>query len=96
MDPAALVRALQQFATRRGPLPLRRVLLQPGDVPARRRLLGPFLPAALELLTAAQHQDGSWDLESIEEDREFGNVYTTSLACLALEVPYQMLPIYQR
>jgi hypothetical protein len=55
-----------------------------------------FFPPLLRVLTAAQHQDGSWDPESIEEDREFGNVYTTSMALLALEVPYQILPIYQR
>ena len=55
-----------------------------------------FFPPLLRVLTAAQHPDGSWDPESIEEDREFGNVYTTSMALLALEVPYQMLPIYQR
>jgi hypothetical protein len=55
-----------------------------------------FFPPLLRVLTAAQRQDGSWDFESIPEDRDFGNVYTTSLAVLALEVPYQMLPIYQR
>jgi hypothetical protein len=55
-----------------------------------------FFPPLLKVLTAAQRQDGSWDFESIPEDRVFGNVYTTSLAVLALEVPYQMLPIYQR
>ena len=55
-----------------------------------------FFPPLLRILAAAQHQDGSWDPESIEEDREFGSVYTTSLAVLTLEVPYQILPIYQR
>jgi len=55
-----------------------------------------FFPPLLRVLAAAQHSDGSWDPESIPEDREFGNVYTTSLAVLTLEVPYQILPIYQR
>jgi hypothetical protein len=55
-----------------------------------------FFPPLLNVLAAAQHQDGSWDPESIEEDREFGSVYTTALAVLTLEVPYQILPIYQR
>jgi hypothetical protein len=55
-----------------------------------------FFPPLLKVLAAAQHPDGSWDPESIQEDREFGNVYTTSLAVLTLEVPYQILPIYQR
>jgi hypothetical protein len=55
-----------------------------------------FFPSLLRVLGAAQHQDGSWDPESIQEDQEFGSVYTTSLAVLTLEVPYQILPIYQR
>lgn len=55
-----------------------------------------FFPPLLRVLTEAQHQDGSWDVESVQEDQGFGNVYTTSLAVLALAAPYQILPIYQR
>ena len=55
-----------------------------------------FFPPLLRVLAEAQHQDGSWDVESVQEDQGFGNVYTTSLAVLALAAPYQILPIYQR
>jgi hypothetical protein len=41
-----------------------------------------------------QHVDGRWDAES--HDPEFGNVYSSALAVLALATPRQILPIYQR
>lgn len=55
-----------------------------------------FFPRLLKVMAEAQHSDGSWDLECVEEDRGFGQCYTTSLAILALATPYQLLPIYQR
>jgi hypothetical protein len=55
-----------------------------------------FFPPLLKTLADAQHADGSWDPESGDDDSMYGNVYTTSLAVLALATPYQILPIYQR
>jgi hypothetical protein len=55
-----------------------------------------FFPPLLKALAKAQHLDGSWDPESGDDDAIWGNVYTTSLAVLALATPYQILPIYQR
>jgi hypothetical protein len=55
-----------------------------------------FFPPLLKALEEAQHNDGSWDAESGDDDAMYGNVYTTSLAVLSLATPYQMLPIYQR
>ena len=58
-----------------------------------------FFPGLLRVLAAAQHPDGSWDLETnngYKGDRKYGNVYTTALAVLSLATPYQLLPIYQR
>jgi hypothetical protein len=55
-----------------------------------------FFPPLLEVLADAQHEDGSWDPESGDDDSEYGKAYTTSLAVLALAPPYQILPIYQR
>ena len=55
-----------------------------------------FFPSLLAVLAEAQNADGSWAKESVGEDGEFGNAYTTSLAVLALSPPYQILPIYQR
>ena len=55
------------------------------------------LTAALVVLAVAVTilADGSWDAES-NRDGQFGNVYTTALAVLALTPPYQLLPIHQR
>ncbi len=55
-----------------------------------------FFPPLLDVLTRAQHADGSWDKEEAADDGQYGTVYTTSLAILALTPPYQILPIYQR
>jgi hypothetical protein len=55
-----------------------------------------FYPPLALTLVANQAPDGSWQRESAENDRMFGNCYTTSLAILALTPPYQLLPIYQR
>ncbi len=46
-------------------------------------------------LIQEQDDDGSWKLARGAE-RNFGPVYATSFAILALTPPYQLLPIYQR
>jgi hypothetical protein len=55
-----------------------------------------FFPPLLDVLTNAQHADGSWDKEAAADDEQYGTAYTTALAVLALTPPYQILPIYQR
>ncbi len=55
-----------------------------------------FYPDLLETLSASQQPDGSWPLDPHRQDRQFGHVYTTALAVLALSPPYQLLPIFQR
>lgn len=54
-----------------------------------------FYPPLMRTLVAHQNRDGSWEPEG-QKDAEFGNVYTSALAILALAPPYQLLPIYQR
>lgn len=49
----------------------------------------------IPLLLNLQAEDGSWSGRQGQE-RNFGTVYATSLAVLALSVEYQYLPIYQR
>ncbi|MCA8986237.1 MAG: terpene cyclase/mutase family protein [Planctomycetaceae bacterium] len=46
-------------------------------------------------LLEKQQADGSWVSENASERRQ-GNVYSTSLAVLALAIEYRYLPIYQR
>ena len=48
-----------------------------------------------EMLLEKQASDGSWQAENGEE-RNAGNVYSTSLAVLSLSVKYHYLPIYQK
>lgn len=55
-----------------------------------------FFHKLLKTLSDAQHADGSWDTERAARDGEFGNLYTSALAVLALATPYQILPVYQR
>jgi hypothetical protein len=55
-----------------------------------------FFPRLLQVLADAQRADGSWDIEALDADGNFGNSYTTALSVLALTTPYQILPIYQR
>ena len=55
-----------------------------------------FFPRLLTVLAEAQHADGSWDIESLDAEANFGNIYTTALCVLSLTPPYQILPIYQR
>ena len=54
-----------------------------------------FFPDFMTVFTANQHEDGSWDAESTDDD-VYGNSYTTALSVLSLATPYQLLPIYQR
>jgi hypothetical protein len=54
-----------------------------------------FYPRLARTLVRHQRPDGSWDAEA-NNDRQFGNIYTTALTILALTPPYQILPIYQR
>jgi hypothetical protein len=47
-------------------------------------------------MVARQKANGSWEAESLERDRAFGNSYTTALSVLALGAPNQFLPVFQR
>jgi hypothetical protein len=51
-------------------------------------------PTIRQSLLAKQQADGSWHAETIEQ--QGGEAYGTSMAILALTVPYRYLPIYQR
>ena len=53
-----------------------------------------FYPPVVETLLANQRPDGDWPAETY--DAHYGNCYTTSLCVLALSVPNQILPIFQR
>jgi len=53
-----------------------------------------FFPPVVETLLANQQDDGSWPPEKY--DKRYGNCYSTSLCVLALSVPDQLLPIFQR
>jgi len=55
-----------------------------------------FYPGLLRVLSENQHSDGSWDPEQFHGEAEYGEVYTTALAVLALSPPYQMLETYKR
>jgi hypothetical protein len=55
-----------------------------------------FYPGLLHVLALNQHTDGSWEAESFAGDSEYGEVYSTALAILALSPPYEMLRTYQR
>jgi hypothetical protein len=56
-----------------------------------------FYPPLVRTLVAHQSADGSWAPEAIPGGAEqYGNAYTTALAVLALSVPDQLLPIFQR
>lgn len=52
-------------------------------------------PDLFEPLLQSQQADGSWRAENGNE-RNFGTVYPTAMAVLALTVEYGYLPIYQR
>jgi len=53
-----------------------------------------YFPPLLKTLAANQQPDGSWQPSHTFE--RFGKPYTVALTVLALSLPYEMLPIYQR
>lgn len=53
-----------------------------------------FFPPLVNALLKNQKSDGSWPPE--QRDQQFGNCYSTALSVLALSVPDQILPIFQR
>ena len=55
-----------------------------------------FYPGASRTLLDNQFPNGSWPADANMNDGKFGNAYTTALAILALSVPNQLLPIFQR
>ena len=44
-------------------------------------------------LTAEQRRDGSW---YGDDSSDYGQIYSTAIACLILQMPYQRLPAFQR
>lgn len=48
-----------------------------------------YFPKARDNLLKQQQPDGAWQAE-------VGHVFSTSLACILLQLPYKYLPIYQR
>ncbi len=55
-----------------------------------------FFPRTVRAVLAHQQPDGSWEAESFQRDRKYGNCYTTAMVILALGAPNQFLPIFQR
>jgi hypothetical protein len=55
-----------------------------------------FFPRTVASLLAHQQSDGSWEAESLQRDRPFGNSYTTALVVLSLGASNQILPVFQR
>ena len=55
-----------------------------------------FFPRTVRAVLAHQQSDGSWDAERYQNDRRYGNSYTTALVLLAVGAPNQLLPIFQR
>ena len=56
-----------------------------------------FYPPFANTLVANQQRNGSWPRDRINpQHARLGEIYTTSLAVMALCVPGQLLPIYQR
>ena len=55
-----------------------------------------IFPPLVEALLNVQDADGAFRLEPKQDDAQFGRVYTTSMAVLALTPAYQLLPVYQR
>jgi len=53
-----------------------------------------FFPPLVNILLANQQADGSWPPE--QSVPQYGSCYSTSLCILAMSVPNQMLPIFQR
>lgn len=55
-----------------------------------------FFPPLVKALLANQQPDGSWPIESHQEDWKYGNAYSTALVLLSLGAPNQLLPVFQR
>ena len=55
-----------------------------------------FFPRTVAAVLAHQQANGSWNAESDQRDRRYGNSYTTALVVLSLGAPNQLLPIFQR
>jgi hypothetical protein len=55
-----------------------------------------FFPRTVNVLLRNQQADGSWDAQSSDGDRAFGNSYSTAMVVLSLGAPNQLLPIFQR
>lgn len=55
-----------------------------------------FFPRTVRAVLAHQLPDGSWEAERFQEDRSYGNSYSTALVVLSLGAPNQLLPIFQR
>lgn len=55
-----------------------------------------FFPRTARAVLAHQQSDGSWEAEQFQEDRSYGNSYSTALVVLSLGAPNQLLPIFQR
>ena len=55
-----------------------------------------LFPPLANVLLNSQMPDGSWQIETGNEESRFGNVYTTAMAVLTLTPAYQLLPVYQR
>jgi hypothetical protein len=55
-----------------------------------------FFPPTVRVVLQGQRADGSWEAESYQRDRQFGNAYTTALVVLSLGAPNQFLPVFQR
>ncbi len=55
-----------------------------------------FFPRVVATMLANQNPNGSWNAESMQRDKPFGNSYTTALSVLALGAPNQFLPVFQR
>lgn len=55
-----------------------------------------FFPRLASVLLTNQSAEGCWAADSNAEDAPFGNTYTTAITTMALSVPFQLLPIYQR
>jgi hypothetical protein len=56
-----------------------------------------FFPPLFKTLVANQRPQGNWALErAVPSHARYGENYTTAFAVLALTVPWQLLPVFQR
>jgi len=55
-----------------------------------------FYKAESRLLLAAQNDDGSWVTDEEMDQHGVGAIYSTSIALIVLQLPYNRLPIFQR